>query len=214
MSITTRTLLLMLILTATSSAQQFRVNVQPQFRVIVQRPSAAVVDVSRTQHTETTPAADISELLKMREGVIDLVGTKETEFTIVICGAEWCGPCRNYKKSSEYRRILTRYQVELADIDKFPAWRPYAGQIPKVWVIRTADRQRLRSFQGAATLKQIDDMIEDIRNPRPKVNNGVTQRGLIRMHDRIHNQASGLNTTWTWSGNLREHLRSVHGVAL
>ena len=202
-----RIIIFIAILTQTASA------VPPIFRP--SRPSTAVVVSPKTSTPGATPAAGgITDLQETREEVIQSTGPKETEYTVVICGAEWCGPCRNYKKSSEYRRILIRHTVELADIDKYPAWRPYARRVPMVWVIRTKDRQRLRSFQGTPTLKQIDDMIQDIRNPQPKVNNGVTQRDLIRMHDRIHNQASGLNATWTWSGNLRDHLRTMHGLAL
>lgn len=188
--------------------QQFRVNVQPQFRVIVE-PSAAVAVQPKTDTTAETPAAeDFATPDKLKE-VINLAGTKDTEFTVVICGAKWCGPCRNYKDSSEYRRIIAKYQAEYADIDELPAWKPYAGRVPRVWIIRTSDRQRLRWFNGAATLKQVDDMIAAIRNPQPQVNNGVTMthREMVELHNSLHGGGQ-----WTWTGDLRTHLESVHGV--
>lgn len=37
---------------------------------------------------------------------------------------------------------------------------------------------------------------------------------LIRLHDQLHNQASELNTHWTWPGDIRQHLQSVHNVSL
>lgn len=37
---------------------------------------------------------------------------------------------------------------------------------------------------------------------------------LIRLHDSLHNQASGLNTHWSYPGNIRDHLRSTHHVQL
>lgn len=189
-----------------------------KFNVIVQRPSAAVVDVSRTQHSETTPAADTSELQVIREGVISDRGgprLKDREYYLCFFSASWCTFCHTFERSEEYARIKAAYGITTVDYDTAPReWKVNVSRLPTIQLRRISDRKLIRQWTGAVTLVQIDDArLVPPANPIP-VNNGVTQRELIRMHDRIHNQQSGLNTTWTWSGDLKTHLRTVHGVAL
>jgi len=218
MSITTRTLLLILMLTATSSAQQFRVNVQQQFRVIVQRPSAAVDVTPRAPNIGTTPAADTSELLKSREGVIrstDGKRLRDREFYLCFYSASWCTFCHQFERTQEFAKIKAAYGVTTVDFDTAPReWKVNVSRLPTMQLRRISDRKLIRQWTGAVTLVQIDEARHTPPAKPIPVNNGVTQRDLIRMHDRIYNQASGLNTTWTWTGDLRDHLRSVHGVAL
>lgn len=48
----------------------------------------------------------------------------------------------------------------------------------------------------------------------PATQNVQSTQDLIELHDKIHNQASGLNTHWTYPRDIRTHLRSVHHVSL
>jgi len=200
-----RTLLLIAILTSTASAQQFRVHVQPQFRVIVKSSTAVAVDPIRT--TDSAPAVEgITVTPEKLKEVIQSDG-----YTLVFCTASWCGPCRSFKASPEYARIRGRMTVEIADIDKFPAWKRYARRVPTFWLIRKSDRARLKSWEGAITLTQIEAEIRVQGVPKAAV---MTHREMVELHNRLQNQASGLNTTWTFPGDIRTHLRTVHGVAL
>lgn len=188
-----------------------------KFNVIVQRESAAVADVSRTR--KASPAADTaSDLLKQRGEVINRNGGKrlrDKEFYLCFYSASWCTFCHAFEASEEYARIKAVYGVTTVDWDTCPReWKTGLNRIPGIQLRRVSDRKLIRQWIGRVTLEQIDDARHTPpANPIP-VNNGVTQRELIQMHDRLHNQESGLNATWTWSGDLKTHLRTVHGVAL
>lgn len=192
---------------------------QPQrFNVIVQRKSAAVADVETIQH-QTTPAADTASDLKvLREGVIKSDGKprlKDKEYYLCFYSASWCTFCHAFEQSPEYGKIKAAYGITTVDFESCPReWKVNISRLPTLQLRRISDRKLIKQWIGAVTLQQIDDA----RHSHPKqaipVEAGVTQAELIRIHDRLHNQASGLNATWTWSGDLRTHLRTVHGVAL
>lgn len=215
MSITTRTLLLILMLTATSSAQQFRVNVQPQFRVIVEtkRPSAAVDVTPRAPNIGTTPAADTSELLKSREGVIQSADGKrlrDKDYYLCFYSASWCTFCHAFERSEEYSRIKAVYGITTVDYDTCPReWKAGMGRIPALQLRRVSDRKLIRQWIGRVTLHQIDEARHTPPAQPVPVNNGVTQRELIELHNRLQG-----GWQWSWPGSLRDHLRTVHGVAL
>lgn len=179
-------------------------NAQVQiFRAATQRPSAAVDVTPRAPNSGTTPAADTSELKIIRGEVI-----KSDGYTLVFCTANWCGPCRSFKASNEYARIRERVSIEIADIDKYPAWRRYARRVPTFWLIRKSDRARLKSWEGAISLTQIEAEIRVQTLPKATAQ-AMKHSDLIQMHNRLHGGGQ-----WTWPGDLRTHLRTVHGVAL
>lgn len=188
----------------------------PIFRAATKRPSVAVADVNRTR--EASPAADTSELQVIREGVISDRGgprLKDKEYYLCFYSASWCTFCHAFERSDEYARIKAVYGVTTVDYDTCPReWKAGMGRIPALQLRRVSDRKLIRQWIGRVTLQQIDEARHTPPAQPVPVNNGVTQAELIRIHDSIHNQQSGLNTTWHWPGNLREHLRTVHGVAL
>lgn len=204
---------LTILLLATECSAQVQI-----FRAATQRPSAAVDVTPRAPNNGTTPAADISDLLKSREGVIrstDGKRLKDNEYYLCFYSASWCTFCHTFERTPEYGKIKAAYGVTTVDYDQAPReWKVNIARLPTMQLRRISDRKLIRQWTGAVTLVQIDEA-RHVPPAKPiPVNNGVTQRELIEMHDRLHNQASGLNTTWTWQGNLRDHLRTVHGVSL
>ena len=74
------------------------------------------------------------------------------EFTVVMCTAKYCKPCRIFKASDEYKRIGRRFKIEVADIEELPEWKRFAPRVPYVWLIRKSDRKMLKSWEGVVTL--------------------------------------------------------------
>jgi hypothetical protein len=207
-----RLLALAILLIATECNAQVQI-----FRAAKQRPSAAVDVTPRAPNIGTTPAADTSELKVIRGEVINRGSKrlKDREFYLCFYSASWCTFCHQFERTPEYTKIRAAYGVTTVDFDRAPReWRIGVSRLPTMQLRRISDRKLIRQWTGAVTLTQIDDArLVPPAKPIP-VNNGVTQRDLIQIHDRLHNQASGLNTTWTWPGDIRTHLRTVHGVSL
>lgn len=203
-----RILALTILLISTECNAQVKI-----FRAATKRPSAAVVDVSRTQHTETTPAADISELLKKRGEVIQAHGEqrlRDKDYYLCFYSASWCTFCHAFERSEEYARIKAAYGVTTVDYDTCPReWKAAMGRIPALQLRRVSDRKLIRQWIGRVTLQQIDEARHTPPAQPVPVNNGVAQAELIQLHNRLHGGGQ-----WTWPGNLRDHLRTVHGVAL
>jgi len=206
-----RIIIFIAILTQTALA------VPPIFRP--SRPSTAGVVSPKTSTPDATPAADnTSTLLQSTEEVIRSNGSarlKDKEYYLCFYSASWCTFCHTLEGTPEYARIKAAYGITTVDFDKAPReWKVNISRLPTIQLRRISDRKLIRQWTGAVTLTQIDDARHAPPAKPIPVNNGVTHRDLIRMHDRIHNQASGMNTTWTWTGDIRTHLRTVHGVAL
>lgn len=200
-------LLTILILAPECSAQV------PIFRA-AQRKSAAVDVTPRAITNGTTPAADNdSTLLQSTEEVIRSNGSerlKDKEYYLCFYSASWCTFCHQFERSEEYGRIKAAYGITTVDYDTAPReWKAGMGRIPALQLRRVSDRKLIKQWIGRVTLQQIDEA-RHVPPAQPiPVNNGVTQAELIQLHNRLHGGGQ-----WTWPGNLREHLRSVHGVAL
>ena len=126
------------------------------------------------------------------------------DFVLVFCTADYCGPCRVFKSSAEYRRIQRRLKLEIADIDERPAWKAYATRVPTFWLIRKSDRARLKSWEGTITLRQVEEQVRLIRVTPVQVRRR-SQSELIQVHNTFH--GGGM---WTWPGDLRTHLKQMH----
>lgn len=121
-----------------------------------------------------------------------------------------CLPCNNYVASGKLDALKLRFPVTVIDISEQPQW---SMRVPTFWLARRSDRKVLTRYTGSTDVSIFVAEVNRLTKPQIKQKVQSTQ-DLIRLHDQFHNQASGLNTYWTYPGDIRTHLRSFHHVSL
>ena len=139
--------------------------------------------------------------------------TISADHYVVMFTASWCGPCQAYKNSDKFTRLKARFPVTVVDVGTDRQWSKHVGSVPTFWLARRSDRKVLARYTGLTDVSIFVAEIDRLTKPQIKQKVQSTQ-DLIRLHDQLHNQASGLNTQWTYLGDIRTHLQSVHHVSL
>ena len=132
---------------------------------------------------------------------------------VVMFTASWCGPCQAYKNSDKFTQLKARFPVTVVDVGVDRQWTKYVSTVPTFWLARRSDRKVLTRYTGSTDVSIFVAEVNRLTKPQIKQKVQSTQ-DLIRLHDQLHNQASGLDTHWTYPGDIRTHLQSVHHVSL
>lgn len=171
-------------------------------------PAALVEQTLRLQRV-----AEIAEGLRVAEPP-----AKSDTHYVVLFTTKYCGPCRQFKASKDYADIGAKFVV--IEIDMGTADRRWVEVVPSVWLCKWTEKPNgtpIRKWNGQrVTLQQIEDALKPVPAAAVSVKTvrQYSHSELVQIHDAIHNQQSGLSTTWTWTGDLRTHLETVHGVVL
>jgi thiol-disulfide isomerase/thioredoxin len=164
--------------------------------------------------------------LEQGEEVIQSTFTESSEsrreaarFYVVMFSAEWCQPCQQYKQSGKLKHLQDRFPVSVVDIDEQRQWRSKVPSVPTFWLCDYDSQKKLMSWTGAVDAEIIE--AEAKRRSRPRYDDGImpvpvsyssqqmSHSEMKALHDRLHGGGS-----WTWPGDLRSHLETVHGVDL
>jgi hypothetical protein len=122
-----------------------------------------------------------------------------------------CGPCHAYITGGKLDRLKLRFPVTVIHAEQNTQWKHLS--VPTFWLARRSDRKVLTRYTGSTDVSIFVTEIDRLTKPQIKQKVQSTQ-DLIKLHDHLHNQASGLNTYWTYPGDIRTHLRSFHHVSL
>ena len=134
----------------------------------------------------------------------------DREYYVCFFKGPRCPPCNNYVASGKLAALKLRFPVTIIDISEQPEWEM---RVPTFWLARRSDRKVVARYTGSTDVSIFVAEIDRLTKPQIKQKVQSTQ-DLIRLHDEIHNQASGLDTHWTYPGDIRTHLQSVHHVSL
>lgn len=139
--------------------------------------------------------------------------TISSDHYVVMFTASWCGPCQAYKNSDKFTQLKARFPVTVVDVGVDRQWTKHVSTVPTFWLARRSDRKVLTRYTGSTDVSIFVTDVNMLTKPQIKQTVQSTQ-DLIRLHDQLHNQASRLNTHWTYPGDIRTHLQSVHHVSL
>ena len=123
-----------------------------------------------------------------------------------------CPPCRRLEADIEAGRFAG---IEIRKASSWPGMKGYpsvrfkdqAGQ----WKSVTGYDANTRDF----LIRTLLPTRQPVQSSSTIVRSGTFQMPhseMVRLHDRLHNQQSGMNSHWSWPGDIETHLRNVHGV--
>lgn len=191
-------------LTEVKSAVQENTEVLLQIKELVaQKPAAGGVEPRETpssQESSPPPAPPYWET---------------DAYYVQYYGATWCGPCRTVKP--RLKKVMKKYGLDQVyrefDVDEHKAETKKAGvsSVPVIIICRKG--KQIDRLTGSHSEKNIEAFFQKYLQPTAAMQT-YQKRDLVRLHDDIHNAESGLNTTWTWEGDLKTHLERDHGVEL
>lgn len=98
--------------------------------------------------------------------------------------------------------------VEKCEITAYPTITLCRDGLQVARLVAGQNKESLRAWLREQGLKPVEF-------PQAKATPQAAQtttQDLVALHDSIHNEESGMNTTWSWPGGLAEHLRNTHGV--
>jgi len=99
----------------------------------------------------------------------------QPDWYLVLFGAEWCGPCRAWKRDhlDATRKVLP---VVTVDITKDPEWKrsrqlaappggratiPGITRVPTFWLVHRASRWPVKTWVGGRTAEQVRRLIPE-----------------------------------------------------
>lgn len=129
--------------------------------------------------------------------------------------ATWCGPCRTVKP--RLKKVIAKYGVTNlftefdADRDKAALNKSGIKSLPTIVICKRG--VHVDKIVGSCSEQELDTMFDRYFDA-PQQASVASLSDLVKIHDDLHNAASGMSTTWTWPGDLKTHLRTVHGVGL
>lgn len=80
---------------------------------------------------------------------------RKKEHCIVMVSAEWCGPCRNWKRDKKKILEAAGYEVRVVDSDTRPDWRKHASSLPTFWIVDYETWSLKHKFTGAVSPESI-----------------------------------------------------------
>lgn len=143
---------------------------------------------------------------------------------VVMFTASYCGPCQVWKRN--VKPVLERDGIKVIEIDVTQASNMVykVQRLPTFWIIdgESHDWQgsAMVGSQSAETIRRKIREPGPVTNPPPaRVPKTVKVTALpppVMMHHdlvQLHNSLHG-GGHWTWHGDLKQHLRTSHGVHL
>ncbi len=143
------------------------------------------------------------------------IRTAQQEDYFVVFKSFGCEPCARFERTEQPRLEALGYAVRVVDLDRSPQYRtkgifPAVTRTPTIWKVSRKDRKKLlRSWQGYQTTETLTARVVEKIKVFPILNQRqprMSQSDMISLHNRLHGGGS-----WTWPGNLRQHLQTVHG---
>lgn len=141
---------------------------------------------------------------------------------VVMFTASYCGPCQVWKRN--VKPVLERDGIKVIEIDITQASnRAYKIQrLPTFWIIdgesHSWQGSAMVGSQGAETIRRKLREPGTLTNPPPiqvpktvktTAVHRMTHSDLVQLHNSLHGGGH-----WTWHGDLKQHLRTSHGVHL
>ena len=74
---------------------------------------------------------------------------------IVMVSAEWCGPCRTWKRDKKKTLEDLGYEVRIIDSDKRPDWKKHASALPTFWIVDYETWSLKHKITGAVSPESI-----------------------------------------------------------
>ena len=97
----------------------------------------------------------------------------EPEWRLVMFTADWCGPCRAWKRD-HMPKVREEMPVELVDITKTPETRrarviegqrvEAISRIPTFWLIKRGEKKPSRVWVGGRTLQQVQQVVDSLED--------------------------------------------------
>ena len=97
----------------------------------------------------------------------------EPEWRLVMFTADWCGPCRAWKRD-HMPKVREEMPVELVDITKTPETRrarviegqrvEAISRIPTFWLVKKGEKKPSRVWVGGRTLQQVQQAVDSLED--------------------------------------------------
>ena len=97
----------------------------------------------------------------------------EPEWRLVMFTADWCGPCRAWKRD-HMPKVREEMPVELVDITKAPETRrarviegqrvEAISRIPTFWLIKRGQKKPSKVWVGGRTLEQVQQVVDSLED--------------------------------------------------
>jgi hypothetical protein len=152
-------------------------------------------------------------------------------FIVVAYTTQICGPCNRWKASEKDKLITAGVRVEYLDANNLsPEWSAWVDKarrdhnmpintVPHFFVLSAKDRtligKPLSGFKSAVYLISVGTR-RNFMAPPKKQNltynppaYQATHGDMVALHNMLHGGGS-----WTWPGDLAQHLQHSHGVTL
>lgn len=140
-----------------------------------------------------------------------------------------CGPCNRWKATEKDKLIAAGIRVEYLDANNLsPEWSAWVNQarrdhkmpidtVPHFFVLSGKDRtligKPLSGFKSAMHLISVGTRRNFMAPPKKHdltydtPPQSMSHGDMVALHDQLHGGGS-----WTWPGNLAQHLQQAHGV--
>ena len=200
--------------------------------VIMSSGHRSIVMSSRStktvEKTVVTPRnVKVVERTKIVERAVDV--PVDIEFRLQLWTAPWCGLCPSAHAEAKAAAAELGCVVELIDYDSYPDIRRQAkvtGPPTLCIVSQKGIHSRIVGVRRRDVVKAVRDLRKAWRvsertkyktapseasfRTATKSNISASSRSfkeMVELHNRLHGGGS-----WTWPGNLEQHLRQAHGV--
>ena len=97
----------------------------------------------------------------------------EPEWRLVMFTADWCGPCRAWKRD-HMPKVREEMPVELVDITKTPETRrarviegqrvEAISRIPTFWLVKKGEKKPSKVWVGGRTLQQVQQAVDSLED--------------------------------------------------
>ena len=186
-------ILAILMLTSAAQAQTFKITERSSF-VITER------GIGETQ-TRQVISGDTQKTV-----------TKTKSRYLAMFTANYCGPCRVWKETEKQKVVNAGHFVREYEMTDAKWRQKYAERITRVPSFVVCDWETGawigEQIVGAVPAESLLPLLR-AEEPEKTVTRGTSQAELISIHNACHGGGR-----WSWPGDLKTHLRSVHKVVI
>lgn len=133
-----------------------------KFQIVeVQKPTVFSIVSIEKKKADTPP--------KKEEKIVvdgDIGTGRNSDFYVVMFTATWCGPCQNYKISSEYQKVDKKFKITQIDIDLHPEWKRQVSSYPTFWLCRRNGQTKVAVLStGWLSLSTVERAVKTATTP-------------------------------------------------
>lgn len=138
---------------------------------------------------------------------------------VVMFSASYCGPCQTMKHKVLPIVEKSVGKVRVVDVQLEPQWN--VPTLPTFWVCDRASQTRIEPpIVGVCSAEILIKAVKTRTKSKTTERDDktvtrtvikqmpMTHSDMVRLHDSLH----GGGVHWSWTGDLKTHLRTVHGV--